>query len=135
MFCLFCYLLIQRNVFAFSANLFRFCCKITKRIGYLMEIKSKRLQKSYQRGATRRFCYLCARYFYDSTFFFCYFAARKLNETKINLEDMDLKQFTLLIGVASLPSLATAASHCLSHHLQGGCGNSGLSRGHSSPTS
>jgi hypothetical protein len=75
-----------------------------------MEIKSKRLQKSYQRGATRRFCYLCARYFYDSTFFFCYFAARKLNETKINLEDMDLKQFTLLIGVASLPSLATAAT-------------------------
>ena len=55
MFCLFCYLLIWRkrllilrNVFAFSANLFRFCCKITKRIGYLMEIKSKRLQKSYQ---------------------------------------------------------------------------------------
>ena len=75
-----------------------------------MEIKSKRLQKSYQRGATRRFCYLCARYFYDSTFFFCYFAARKLNETKINLEDMDLKQFTLLIGVASLPSLVTAAT-------------------------
>lgn len=90
--------------------LFRFCCKITKRIGYLMEIKSKRLQKSYQRGATRRFCYLCARYFYDSTFFFYYFAARKLNETKINLEDMDLKQFTLLIGVASLPSLVTAAT-------------------------
>ena len=75
-----------------------------------MEIKSKRLQKSYQRGATRRFCYLCARYLYDSTFFFCYFAARKLNETKINLEDMDLKQFTLLIGVASLPSLVTAAT-------------------------
>ena len=117
MFCLFCYLLIWRkrllilrNVFAFLANLFRFCCKITKRIGYLMEIKSKRLQKSYQRGATRRFCYLCARYFYDSTFFFCYFAARKLNETKINLEDMDLKQFTLLIGVASLPSMTTARS-------------------------
>ena len=83
MFCLFCYLLIQRNVFAFSENLFRFCCKITKRIGYLMEIKSKRLQKSYQRGATRRFCYLCARYFYDSTFFFCYFAARKLIKLKM----------------------------------------------------
>ena len=55
MFCLFCYLLIWRkrlfivgNFLAFSANIFRFCCKNTKRIGDWMGIKSKRLQKSYQ---------------------------------------------------------------------------------------
>ena len=134
MFCLFCYLLIQRNVLAFSANLFRFCCKITKRIGYLMEIKSKRLQKSYQRGTTRRFCYLCARYFYDSTFFFCYFAARKLNETNNKPRRYGFKA-VYIIDRCSQFAIPGNGSHCLSHHLQGGCGSSGLSGGHSSPTS